>query len=125
MPGTLEFEGRQDWSGPNPVTIGFSFRREACVKILGDVSTTKNADGRRQHAIEGANPAGSGESPVRQIDMSALRESVHASVGATGAVNANVRAADPSDRALEFVLNCVAMSLTLPPREGGSVISDD
>jgi hypothetical protein len=49
--------------------------------------------------------------------MCALRERVYACVRSPGAVNAHRRAGDALERALEVVLDRVAVRLTLPAGE--------
>jgi hypothetical protein len=62
---------------------------------------------------------------VDEIDMGALGESVDAGISSSGPVNADRLAADTLKRALDMILNRVAMGLTLPPRKSFSVVGDN
>ena len=62
---------------------------------------------------------------LRKIDMRALGKSVNASIRSSGPVDAHTLAADAFKRALEVVLNRVAMGLTLPARKRGPVVGND
>src|SRR5258708_38005208 len=59
------------------------------------------------------------------IAMRHLRQCMHAGVGAAGAVNANLLAADRLDRSLQRALHRGAIVLDLPAAERGAVIFDD
>jgi hypothetical protein len=55
----------------------------------------------------------------------ALRERVDACVCSSGAVNANRSASDALERALEIILNSIAVRLALPPGERRAVVRND
>jgi len=57
--------------------------------------------------------------------MRALGKGVDSSIGSPGAVNAYTLAADAFRRALEVVLNSVAMGLTLPARKRDPVVGNN
>src|SRR5258707_7731351 len=59
------------------------------------------------------------------IAMRHLRQCMHAGVGAAGAVNANLLAADRLDLRLQRALHRGAIVLDLPAAERGAVIFDD
>jgi len=56
--------------------------------------------------------------------MCALRERMDAGIGPSGAVHPDARPADFLKRVFQFVLNRVAMSLTLPTGERRTVIGN-
>lgn len=57
--------------------------------------------------------------------MRTLREGVHAGIGASRPVHPNRRALDAFERALEMILNSIAVRLTLPAGKGRAVIGND
>jgi hypothetical protein len=57
--------------------------------------------------------------------MGALCESVDSSIRSSGSVNAHRLAADALERALEVILNRVAMCLALPTCKLRSVVGND
>ena len=57
--------------------------------------------------------------------MRALGKGVDSSIRSAGAVNTHTLAADAFKRALEVVLNSVAMGLTLPARKRGPVVGNN
>ena len=57
--------------------------------------------------------------------MRALGKGVDSSIGSPGAVNAYTLAADAFKRALEVVLNSIAMGLTLPARKRDPVVGNN
>src|SRR6476661_10644100 len=59
------------------------------------------------------------------IAMRDLRERMHAGVGAAGAINANLLAANRLDRVLQRALHRSAIVLDLPAAERRAVIFDD
>ena len=125
VPHAAELQRRKNRAIPNSVTIKFSFRRIAGVKILGDTLTTKNSNRRGQICIERTRPLLRRQFLIRKIDMGALRERVNAGVGPPRAMNSDSFADDFLKRGLEFVLNRFAMRLALPTRERGAVVRDD
>jgi hypothetical protein len=125
MPGAPEFMWRQDRPGPNPVTINFCPGRKARMKIGRHAPALQDANGRRQDGVERGRPLRQRQTVLRKIDMRALRKRVHSGIGASRSMHANRRPLDAFERALEMVLNPVAIRLTLPARKGRAVISND
>lgn len=125
MPGASEFMRRQNRPGPNPVTIKFCLGREARVKIVRHAPALQDANGRRQGGVERGRPLPPRQTVLRKIDMRTLRERVHAGICASRSMHSNCRTLDAFKRALEVILNPIAVRLTLPAREGRTVIGDD
>ena len=62
---------------------------------------------------------------VSEIGMRALCESVDACIGSSGPVNADRLAGDTLKRALDTILNRVAMGLTLSSSKSLPVVGDN
>jgi hypothetical protein len=62
---------------------------------------------------------------MRQINMGALGESMHAGVSAPGSVDSDAMTGDLLKAEFQFVLNSVSMSLALPARVRAAVIGND
>jgi len=64
------------------------------------------------------------QTPIREIDVGALRKRVNTRIRSSRAVNVNALATDLMERALELVLSCIAMRLALPAGESRPVVSN-
>ena len=95
------------------------------MKIARYVLAAHHAYGWRQQRIERFRPTRGRQNFVRNIDVRALRERVDACVCASGTMNAHRSASDASKRALQMILDRVAVRLALPSGEWRAVVSDN
>lgn len=95
------------------------------MKFLGNKTTPHDANARRQNSIQRGDPPLGLIAPLRQIYMRALRESMNARVGATGAVHAQRLRTNLFERVFEPVLNRVAIGLALPSGETRTIVGND
>jgi hypothetical protein len=125
MPGAAELKRRKHGCGREPITINLSAGQEAGVKSGRDEGTTNDANLRGKGCVEGRYQNCGRESGRRKINMGALPEGMHSSVGAAGAVNADFLANDLEKGGLDLVLDRVATRLALPARKPSTIIGDD
>src|SRR5207244_2582858 len=98
---------------------------ETRVKMVRYVLAAHHAYGRRQQRVERFRPTRRRQNFVGKIDVCALREGVYACVRSPGSVNAHWCSGDALKRALQMILDSVAMRLALPAGEWRAVISRD
>src|SRR5438045_9291311 len=95
------------------------------MKTLRHKRAAEHANGRRQQGIERLQPVIGRQFLLGKIDMCALAERVHAGISSSRAMNANARAANFVEGALETILHGVAMGLTLPAGKMTAVVGNN
>lgn len=79
------------------------------MKRVGNETATHDPDGGREEAVQSRPPAIGAVASNRKIGVRALGESVHSSVGAASAVNANAFATDLREGVFQVILNAIAV----------------
>src|SRR6516162_9208498 len=124
MPHPAPFERRRCSAVQDAIEINSSDCREPCVKRSGHPLCREDRNpGGPQMVVNGAaqnlrrNRAG-------KIDMSGLRQRMHASIGASGAMYRDALAAELGDGGFERLLNRWPVGLPLPAGQSTAVIFD-
>src|SRR5581483_4406914 len=119
MPRAAEFERRKHGRIPNAISVNFSRRRKARMKIGASAHAFQHANFSRQIRVKRGDPVELARGHVR---MSALRERVNACVRAARALDGNFFAANGSQRMLQQILHGVAASLALPAAKRAAIV---
>jgi hypothetical protein len=111
------------FDGEDAILVGFGGRGVAGVERLGDDLRSEDTDGSGQGAVEGANEVGGRDARLKS-KTGDLRESVHAGVGAAGALGQRRFTDDAAEGGLQLALDGGFAGLDLPSVEIGAVVGE-
>ena len=125
MPRATDFKRRQHGCRRNAITISLPSSREPRVESPRDDFRARHAYLRRKRSVQRREQNSRRQTCCRQIDVRALPERMHASIGPARAVHTNFLPQYLEESRFKPFLNRVAARLDLPTGETGAKIRDD